>query len=393
MTIAEAPANPLAALVHPDVRADPYPLYTMLREQGPLLTADGALAAFASYKDCRAVLHHPAMSSRPTLEPPSGEPESFIFLDAPDHTRLRTLVTKAFTPRAVAGLAARITEIVDATLDAALDRGGMELVEELAAPLPIVIISEWLGVPTEDSLLMRGLTEKITLGLDPVGAGDASVALAGHEASVELSDYFSALIADRSRREDTDLLSRLLHVEEQGDRLSIGELLVTIGSLLVAGHETTTGLITNGILALSRNPAEFDRLRADASLADRAVEETLRYDAPAQLTQRMATEDTVIGGIEVPRGCLVLPLLAAANRDPELHRDPDVFSLARTDTTHLAFSAGPHFCVGAGLARLEASIVFSRFAERVTRLEADESSLRYRPHVNLRGPARLSLAF
>ncbi|QUQ63041.1 cytochrome P450 [Kutzneria sp. CA-103260] len=394
MTIAEAPANPLAALFDPEVRADPYPLYGMLRAQGTLVTPDGTLAAVGSYQDCRAALHNPVMSSRPNLEPPPpDEPQSFLFLDPPDHTRLRTLVTKAFTPRAVTGLAPRISEIVDAALDVALDRGGMELVEELAAPLPILIISEWLGVPIEDGRLLRGWSEACTRALDPLGAADEPTVLASQQASAELAAYFGALIADRSRQEGSDLLSRLLHVEERGDKLTTGELLATIGSLLIAGHETTTSLIANGILALARNPAELSRLRADPSLAGRAVEETLRFDAPVQLTHRTAAEDTTVGGVDVPRGCLVALMLAAANRDPELHRDPDVFSLERNDTTHLAFSGGHHYCVGAGLARLEASIVFRRFAERVARVEVDESSLRYRPHINLRGPARLSLAF
>src|SRR5882757_295689 len=214
MTIAEAQANPLAALFDPEVRADPYPLYGLLREQGPLLSADGALAAFGSYRDCRAVLNNPAMSSRPGLEPPPpGEPQAFLFLDPPDHTRLRTLVTKAFTPRAVAGMAQRITEIVDAALDAALDGGGMEVVEELAAPLPITVISEWLGVPTEDSRLLRGWSEASTRALDPIGAADEQTVLASQQAAAELAAYFGELGAARAGKEGSDLLSRLLRVE------------------------------------------------------------------------------------------------------------------------------------------------------------------------------------
>ncbi|GAA0624225.1 cytochrome P450 [Kutzneria viridogrisea] len=398
MTTADAAtqqANPLAALFDPGVRADPYPLYRALREHGPLVSPDGSLATVGSHRDCLRVLHDPRMSNRPSLDPlpPDAPPQSFLFLDPPDHTRLRSLVSKAFTPRAVARLAPRITKIVDDALDAAAERGGMDLVEDLAAPLPITVISEWLGVPTQDGPLLRGWSEVITRALDPVGAADEQTVLASQQAGGELAAYFGELIAVRSREEGTDLLSQLVRVEERGEKLTIGELLATIGLLLVAGHETTTSLISNGLLAMLRNQVELDRLRADPSLAERAVEETLRYDAPVQLTHRLATKDTVIGSAEVPRGSMVALMLAAANRDPELHRDPDVFSLEREDTTHLAFSAGPHYCVGAGLARLEAAVVFRRFTARVVRPEVDESSLVYRPHINLRGPARMSLGF
>ncbi|GAA2822044.1 cytochrome P450 [Crossiella cryophila] len=383
--------NPLAALFTPAARADPYPLYHALRTQGPLLSPDGAMGAVGTHRDCLRVLHDPAMSNRPTPEP--AEPQSFLFLDPPDHTRLRGLVAKAFTPRAVAGLAARITELVDAALDAAAERGSLELVEDLAAPLPIVIISEWLGVPAEDGPLLRRWSEVITRSLDPIGAADEETAVASAAAGAEMTAYFGELIAHRAGGAGTDLLSQLIRAEEDGDKLNLGELLATLGLLLVAGHETTTSLIANGVLALLRHPAELDLLRADPGLAERAVEETLRHDAPVQFTHRLTTRDTTIGDTVFPRGCLIALMLAAANRDPALHADPDLFSLRRKDHTHLAFSAGPHYCVGAGLARLETAIVFRRFAARVRQPELDPGSLTYRPHVNLRGPARLSVGF
>jgi cytochrome P450 len=316
---------------------------------------------------------------------------SFLSMDPPDHTRLRRLVSKAFTPRMVARLGPRIQTVTDELLSAAAEESPheLELVDQLAYPLPVRIICELLGVPAGDHSRFAGWSGRLAHSLQPQfvapeeGAADASVA------REEFTAYFRELIAERRADPGDDLLTELIRAEDEGSRLTEAELISTAILLLVAGHETTVGLISNAVLALLRHPDQLAALRADPGLAAGAVEETLRYDPPVQLTARVARGTIQLGDLEATDGTLILVLLAATGRDPGAFTDPDRFDITRDAPGHLAFAAGPHFCLGAPLARLEAATALTAFARRVTAPELDGDGLHYKPNFNLRGPDRL----
>ena len=406
MTTAQRPA--LAELADPAVLPDPYPVLAGLREASPFAEAGGALVVVGRHEDCSQILRDPRASSernRSLLSPPEMRAQrapSFLSLDPPDHTRLRRLVSKAFAPRVIAGLAPRIRELSDDLLTAAVraegeaggGRGQLEVVSQLAYPLPVRIISELLGVPAGDHSRFAGWSASLAHALQPqFVAADATSAAAAQQARLEFADYFRELIATRRACPADDLLSELIRAEDDGQRLSEAELIATCVLLLVAGHETTVGLISNAILALLRHPDQLALLRADPGLAASAVEETLRYDAPVQLTGRVARGVMQVGNVSAPDGAVLLLLLAATGRDPEVFADPDRFDIRRAAGSHLAFAAGPHFCLGAPLARLEATIALQAFAARVAEPELDPAGLAYKPNLNLRGPERLVVSF
>jgi cytochrome P450 len=400
MTTTERPA--LAELADPAVLPDPYPVLAGLREASPFTEADGALVVVGRHADCSRILRDPRASSernRSLLAPPDMQAQrapSFLSLDPPDHTRLRRLVSKAFAPRIIAALAPRIRERCDDLLTAAGAEGRqqLEVVSQLAYPLPVRIISELLGVPAGDHARFAGWSARLARSLQPqFVAADRAPAAAAQQARLEFADYFRELIAARRARPADDLLSELIRAEDDGHYLSEQELIATCVLLLVAGHETTVGLISNAILALLRHPDQLAALRADPELAAGAVEETLRYDAPVQLTGRVARGGMHVGQVSAPDGAVLLLLLAAAGRDPEAFPDPDRFDVRRAAGSHLAFAAGPHFCLGAPLARLEATIALQAFATRVAGPELDPAGLAYKPNLNLRGPERLVVGF
>jgi cytochrome P450 len=388
----------LAALADPGVIADPYPLLARFREASPFTALDGALVVFGRYEDCSRLLRDPRASSereRSRLAPPGAtRTRSFLSLDAPDHTRLRRLVASAFTPRMVATLASRITQITDELLSAAAHGSELELVSQLAYPLPVRIISELLGVPPEDHSRFAGWSAKLAHSVQPsFGALDPAERAAAEQASLEFGAYFTELIAVRRSSPADDLLTKLIRAEDSGDRLTVDELIATCVLLLVAGHETTVGLISNAMLALLRNPGQYAALAGDPALASNAVEETLRYDSPVQLTGRVARRGIAIDGVEPEDGAVMLLLLAATGRDPAVFADPDVFDIRRGAREHLAFAAGPHFCLGAPLARLEATIALRALATRLAGPVLDEAGLAYKPNFNLRGPERMVIRF
>jgi cytochrome P450 len=249
-------------------------------------------------------------------------------------------------------------------------------------------------VPAGDHARFAGWSASLANSLQPrFLADDSAPQAAAAQARLEFADYFRELIAARRARPGGDLLSELIRAEDDGQRLSEPELIATCVLLLVAGHETTVGLISNAILALLRHPDQLAALRADPGLADGAVEETLRYDAPVQLTGRVARGGMQVGPVSAPDGAVLLLLLAAAGRDPEVFAEPDSFDIRRGAANHLAFAAGPHFCLGAPLARLEAAIAVRAFATRVAGAELDAAGLAYKPNLNLRGPSRLTVHF
>jgi cytochrome P450 len=402
MSTMQRPA--LADLANPAILPDPYPLLAGLREASPFAEFDGAFVVAGRHADIAAVLRDPNASSernRSRLPGATARREnnrpSFLSLDPPDHTRLRRLVSKAFTPRRIALLEPRIRQITSELLAGAAPAGQLEVVSQLAYPLPVRIISELLGVPVEDHPRFAGWSARLAHSLQP-GFGlsqDEAVSRAelAQAAGDEFAAYFRGLIAIRRRQPEQDLLSAMVAAEDEGEMLTEDELIATCILLLVAGHETTVGLISNAILALLRHPDQLALLIADPGLAASAVEETLRYDAPVQMTGRVAKGPMQVGGLTADTGALVLLLLAAAGRDPAMYPDPDRFDIRRGAASHLAFAAGPHFCLGAPLARLEATVAVRAFATGLVHPELDEDLLAYKPNLNLRGPEQLVVRF
>jgi len=404
MSTAQRPA--LSLLADPATLPDPYPVLAGLREASPFAEFDGAFVVAGRHADIAAVLRHPNASSERTksrvaaANPSSArrrDRPSFLSLDPPDHTRLRRLVSKAFTARTIARLEPRIRALTGELLGGAAAAGQLEIVSQLAYPLPVRIISEMLGVPVEDHPRFAGWSARLAHSLQP-GFGSSpeetlSRAEAAQSASDEFAEYFRGLIAARRAHPADDLLTAMVQAEDNGEMLTEDELIATCVLLLVAGHETTVGLISNAVLALLRNPDQLALLQADPALAGGAVEETLRYDAPVQMTARVAAGDLPVGAVTASDGALVLLLLAAAGRDPAMYADPDRFDIRRGASKHLAFAAGPHFCLGAPLARLEATIAVQAFAASMIRPELDEASLAYKPNLNLRGPEQLVVRF
>jgi len=412
-SVTTAQTSDLLALLDHSVRHNPYPLYARLRAQTPFRQESAPVAVLASHADCTEMLRHPQASvdrTRATLPvgraalknrmpadaPSSLDQPSFLFRDPPDHTRLRRLVSKAFTARVVQGLEPRIAELVDDALDRAAEAGSLDVVADLAYPLPVTVICELLGVPLEDEPRFRRWSGLLVRSLDPVFTitGRRSEHLAEQlDAAVEVHHYFGELVADRRAGSGDDLLSELVQVRDAGDELSTDELVATCVLLLLAGHETTVNLISGGVLALLRNPAALDALRADPELGAAVVEEALRYDPPVQLLTRVAGEPIRLSSLDIPQGDIVLLLLAAAERDPAAYEDPDRFDPWRKPPRHLAFGLGPHFCLGAPLARLEGRLALTRFAQRVNtpRLVADP--LPYKANAALRGPSAMPVAF
>ncbi|MGW3659589.1 cytochrome P450 [Streptomyces sp. NPDC005151] len=385
----------IAELTDPGNRQNPYPYLDNLRERSPYKPFDG-LVVVGRHAHVSAVLRDPAMSAardRATLSPTPRGPRTrnFLHLDPPEHTRYRRLVVGAFARRKVAGLEPRIREIATDLIRAADEPGSLEVVDGLAYPLPLRVICELLGVPFEDRKLLQDWSAKLSEALDPpLGPAAARMTTQAARARAGFVTYFRKLIQERRGSPRDDLISHLLQVEEDGQGLDEHDILATCVLLLNAGHETTVNLIGNAVLALLRHPEQLSRLRADPTLAAAAVEEVLRYDAPVQMTTRVATQPTVIGDAEVRPGDMVLLLLGAANRDPDVYPEPDRFDIGRSpDTPHLSFSAGPHFCLGAGLARLEVAIALELFATHWVRPRLRPGGVSYKSNLNLRGPDRL----
>ncbi|HKF17179.1 MAG TPA: cytochrome P450 [Candidatus Dormibacteraeota bacterium] len=382
----------------PEAREDPYPQYRALREADPIHRSPFLdMWVLTRYQDVALVLRDHRFSADRTrwegLKALEGfEPtRSLLGLDPPDHTRLRTLVTKAFTPRVVEQLRPQAQAIVDEALDRAAEQGGMELIEELAYPLPVAVIAKMLGVPPDDWPRFREWSRVLVSSLDPVALPDPEQMAAVQAAQSALFDYFSGVVAARRRDPRDDLISALIAVEERGDVLNERELLVMLNLLLVAGHETTVNLIGNGMLALLRNPEQLALLRQRPELIETAVEELLRFDSPVQLTGRIVAETCELGGQQVDRGQLVLTLLGAANRDPRQFPDPDRLDLTRSPNQHFSFGRGIHFCLGAPLARLEGRIAVDSLVSRFPGLRLAGPPVRGET-VTLRGLTRLPLA-
>ena len=387
----------------PEYLENPYPMYHRLRAEDPVHRSALGFWVLSRYDDVVTVLRDPrfgreaianVVRDRELFQDQTGPARSMLFRDPPDHTRLRSLVQKAFTPRVVEGLRPRVQAIVDGLLDEVTPAGTMDVIADVAYPLPVIVICEMLGVPASDRDAFKGWSLDVARSLDAlVIPAETGIVERGVAARRAFGGYFRALIAERRRRPRPDLLSALIAAEEEGDKLSEAELLATCILLFVAGHETTVNLIGNGLLALLCHPAELARLRDDPKLAESAVEELLRYDGPVQRTGRVAKEDVVLDGHKIAAGELVLALVGAANRDPAHFREPDRLDVARADNRHIAFGWGIHFCLGASLARLEAQITLATLLRRMPRLRLQSETAHWRPTSVLRGLADLPVAF
>ncbi len=386
----------------PALQADPFPIYERLRSAGPLHRRYPGIYLVPRYAECDAVLADPAWGHgysagispfRPGVEI-SALPGSFLLMDPPDHTRLRRLVSKEFTARAVAVLRARITALVDTLLDEAIGAGEVDLVSGLAIPVPLTTICQLLDIPAADRAAFGRWAPDITRGLDP-DAVLSPAEIAARTAAVRwFREYFTALIDDRSLRPGSDIVSERAGIAGVGGALSAAELVDMCLLLLIGGFETTSYLITGGVLALSRHPDQWDLLRQAPGLRPKAVEELVRYDSPVPFPTRVALTEAEVAGWRVPRGTGLILLVGSANRDPRAYAEPDRLNLIRFVgdngvPPHLSFSHGPHFCLGAPLARLEAEITFGRLARRTAEITVLTDRPEYRPGISIRGLARL----
>ncbi len=409
MTGASGLAEPkqlLVRLLDPANRADPYPLYDRIRAHGPLHLPAGHLVVFSDFARCDEVLRHPAAASdrlkstaaqqgaaAGAVARPFGVP-GFLFLDPPDHTRLRKLAQKAFAPKVVKAMEPEIVALVAGLLADIEPGDSFDAVAEVAYPLPVAVICRLLGVPIADEPQFSRASALLAKGLDPFVAftgelpGDSDARM---EAGLWLRGYLRELIRERRATPRADLISALIAAEEDGDQLTEEEIVATCNLLLIAGHETTVNLIANAILAMLRQPARWAALSADPGRAPAIVEETLRYDPPVQLVTRVAAEDMAVGDVHVDKGDTVMLLLAAAQRDSSVYDRPDEFDPDRGAIRHLAFGLGPHFCLGAPLARLEATIALSASAARFPRAQLADEPV-YKPNVTLRGMSSLPVA-
>ncbi|TDO14641.1 cytochrome P450 [Mycobacterium sp. BK086] len=403
-----APAEPqalLLKLLDPGIRANPYPVYRQILDGGPMHMPESTLHVLSSFADCDEVLRHPdscsdrMKSTAAQQAVAAGEqvrpfgPPGFLFLDPPDHTRLRKLVSKAFSPKVVKGLESDITGLVDGLLDKVDDTGQFDVIEALAHPLPVAVICRLLGVPMEDEPQFSSASTILAQGLDPfvTFSGETQGLEERMQAGLWLRGYLRELLEQRRSKPADDLMSALISVEESGDQLTEEEIVATCNLLLIAGHETTVNLIANGILAMLRNHENWTALSADPGRAPAIIEETLRYDPPVQLASRVAGADMTIGTSSIPKGDIMMILLAAAHRDPAVTERPDEFDPTRGTVRHLAFGHGPHFCLGAPLARMEAAVALSAVTKRFPDARLAEEPT-YKPHVTLRGMARLDVA-
>jgi cytochrome P450 len=387
--------DPVAKLMLPAAKSDPYPLYAQLRQRGLVRSPLGVFAA-ADHATVASVLRDRRFSSSPVHQrgyrPPSyppGDPRAalpaadLLTMDPPDHTRLRRLVAGAFTPRAIAGLEPWIREVTVRLLAAADGAAGFDLIDALAFPLPIAVICHLLGVPAEDQARFRAWGHEVAATLDPQTAAAARAQT--RAAELALTGYLQDLVRERRAIPDDSILSALIAAEEEGDRLSSGEVVSTALLLLVAGFETTVNLIGNGTVALLGDPDSWDRLRQDPALVPAAIEEMLRFDSPVQLTSRIATEDVEAGGSVITAGRPVVVSIGGANRDPAVFEQPDEFRIDRPEPgRHLSFSLGTHHCLGASLARLEGRIAIEELTRRYPALELAAPPTR-RPLLVLRG--------
>ncbi|MGA5761304.1 cytochrome P450 [Nonomuraea bangladeshensis] len=383
-------------------RPDPYPLYAELREAGPVVRQADGSHLVGTYHEVNALLHDPRVSVDPRKglahdpDLPEREQLPFLVLDDPAHHRLRTLAMRPFgpphSPGRVDAMRGQIAELTGELVDGLRDRAEIDLVDDFAYPLPVTVICRLLGVPREDEPLFRRWSDLIVASADvQPGEEAAERARTGRQARMEMGRYLVDLAEQRRGGSGDDLLSAFVNEPDPALRLTREELAETAVLLLIAGHETTVNLITNGVLTLLRHPDQLDRLRRDPGLLPGAVEELLRYEPPVHLRRRVPLVDLDIAGSVVPRGEPLILVIASGNRDPRRFRDPDRFDPAREDNQHLGFGGGVHLCYGAPLARIEAQAALSALIPHLGAVTLVEDPPPYRRNAMLRGPRHLPL--
>jgi len=390
----------------PGFTDNPYPQYAAMRAGDPVHLTPLEFWVLFNYEDIARFLKDPTLSvedanARPTaidqmlIDAVGDRSErgshTMLNLDPPDHTRLRRLVTKAFTPRVIEELRPRVQALVDEMLDDAAKRGEMDLIADYAFPLPFAVISEMLGVPAKDGEKLRAWSGMIVRSLEPIV--DTTVAVAIADASDHMYEYVGEMIEKKRKEPGDDLLSALIAAEEQGDVLTDDELREQVLLLYIAGHETTVNLIGNGVLALLGNRDQLERLRADASVMPNAVEEMLRFDSPVQMSRRITLKDVEVGGKKIEKGSFCGLVLASANRDrARWGDDADELDVTRADSSHhLSFGGGVHYCLGAALARVEGQVAIGSLVNRFDKIEP-ASDPQWNGRINLRGLETLSLS-
>ncbi|MEV5846600.1 cytochrome P450 [Streptomyces sp. NPDC051985] len=389
-------------------RANPYPLYEELRKTPVLHEEEDGPYIVSTYHDIEALLHDPRISSDESnvlfgrddeLSGPeaTGLPPSFIRLDPPEHDRLRRIANSSFgpphRPHRIDDMRGQLDEIVTELIDGLGDAKEFDLVDQVAYPFPVTVICRLLGVPREDEPKFRAWVDPIVAGLDPDSRTAEDSMRTAQEARLQLGMYLNGLVEQRAKEPREDMLSDLAHGSGPDGAMTTMEVLSTAVLLLIAGHETTVNLITNGMLTLLRNPRYLERLREDPGLSVRIVEELLRFEPPVQLLpQRTCIADIEVHGVTIPKGSRIWLVLAAGNRDPHRFTDPDRFDPDRQDIQHLGFGSGIHSCFGAPLARLEAQIALSQLARRLDNPRLVEDPPPYRQNAVLRGPRHLNIA-
>lgn len=393
----------MATLFGPEMIADPYPVFHRLRSEDPVhWDKEQRVWILTRYEDVASALQDPRLSSarHEAIANLSSEDlkkmgleelapvfrtlsNMMVFSDPPKHTRLRKLVSKAFTPRIMEGMRSHIQETLDRVLDEVQAAGRMDVIKDLAYPLPSKIIAEMLGVPVGDRDRFKSWTQDTKLFFTTIWNTPEELQRALRSFG-EFTRYLYDIVTQLREHPKDNLLSALVRAEEEGDKLSKEELFANTILIIGAGQETTTNLISNGIFALLRNPDQLQLLREDPSLIGQTVEELMRYDSPVQLVVRLAKEEFEIGGKKIKKGEFVTPVLAAANRDPQYFSNPDRLDITRKKNPHLAFGGGSHFCIGAPLGRLEGQIAILTLFQRFPNLQLTGQPLEYGDNFNLR---------
>lgn len=403
-----ATAAPLFDVRDPAFLANPYPVFHKLRTFAPVFKAPGGRWFITRYDDTQSLLRDrrfgkdyenpDSLMQRfgPTaLQEPAVVELSHMMLmrDPPDHTRLRGLVAKAFTARRMEAMRARVQELTDGLLDKVIANGRMDVIRDLAYPLPVLVICEMLGIPEEDQTRFVNGSASGGALLNPTPPTRAELDRA-NRGTLESGAYFEALFEKRRHDPGDDLITQLVQAEEAGDRLTTAELRANVGLLFAAGHETTVNLIGNGFLSLLRHPGQWRMLRDDPSLIPNAIEEILRFESPVQAVARTAAEPIELSGVTVDPHAIVVSLVGAANRDPAVFENPDRFDITRKDLRPLSFGGGIHFCLGAQLARIEAAVVFETVLRRLPDLRLVEpENLKWRSSFTLRGLTELPVVW
>ncbi|MCX5052669.1 cytochrome P450 [Streptomyces sp. NBC_00474] len=391
-------------------RANPYPIYEQLRKT-PVHHEDGGPYVISTYYEIRSLLHDPRISSdarnpastaRDPLAEPAGVesalPPGFLRLDPPEHDRLRRMTNRPFgppySPHRVDGMRGELHDIVAGLIDGIGDPGRIDLVEQFSYPFPVTVICRLLGVPREDEARFHTWADTLAASLDPDPDADPTERGKGsHDARMQLGMYLAGLIEERRKNPGDDMLSQLATAKGEDGPMTTMELLSTAALLLIAGHETTVNLITNGMLTLLRHPDVLQRLREDSRLAVPLVEELLRFEPPVQLVpQRTTLADIELRGVTIPKGASLWLVLASGNRDPQRFEDPDRFDPDRRDIQHLGLGSGIHSCFGAPLARLETQFALSELARRLENPRLLEDPPPYRQNAVLRGPRQLHIS-